>query len=278
MRTPGSAAELEARRRRAAEYFQARKSLPEIAAVLGVHLVHLQVLRGDLLAAHAPCPARALEHAGRGGTCADRAGLAVYTVGAVTGLLTREVVALHRARKSLALRDRRHVDEAAGLDEAGIDLLAYLELAHVVDAELDQAGAWLDAGLCEVAGLGLGEAALLGRAIGDLNRCVTVVLVGLDLHDAARRHAQHRHGDDAVVIVPELCHADLLGNNRLVRHRRRSLSCSLREGGNPPRVTRTLRMAWPAERWFGCAPWFPQRPFKHDPGLRRRRLPAGQVA
>lgn len=37
MRTPGSATELEARRR-AAEYFQARKSLPEIAAVLGVHL------------------------------------------------------------------------------------------------------------------------------------------------------------------------------------------------------------------------------------------------
>lgn len=38
MRTPGSAAELEARRRRAAEYFQARKSLPEIAVILGVHL------------------------------------------------------------------------------------------------------------------------------------------------------------------------------------------------------------------------------------------------
>jgi transposase len=38
MRTKGSAAELEARRRRAAEYFQAWKSLPEIAALLGVHL------------------------------------------------------------------------------------------------------------------------------------------------------------------------------------------------------------------------------------------------
>jgi transposase len=38
MRTPGSATELEARRRRAAEHFQARKSLPEIAAALGVHL------------------------------------------------------------------------------------------------------------------------------------------------------------------------------------------------------------------------------------------------
>ena len=35
MRTKGSAAELEARRRRAAEYFQARKSLAEIAQLVG---------------------------------------------------------------------------------------------------------------------------------------------------------------------------------------------------------------------------------------------------
>ena len=35
MRPPGSAAELEARRRRAAEYFQARKPLREIARLLG---------------------------------------------------------------------------------------------------------------------------------------------------------------------------------------------------------------------------------------------------
>lgn len=38
MRTKGSATELEARRRRAAEYFQARKPLPEIAELVGVHL------------------------------------------------------------------------------------------------------------------------------------------------------------------------------------------------------------------------------------------------
>jgi len=38
MRTPGSAAELEARRRRAAEYFQAGKSLRTVAGLLGVHL------------------------------------------------------------------------------------------------------------------------------------------------------------------------------------------------------------------------------------------------
>jgi len=38
MRTPGSAAELEARRRRAAEFFQERKPLREIADLLGVSL------------------------------------------------------------------------------------------------------------------------------------------------------------------------------------------------------------------------------------------------
>lgn len=38
MRTKGSAAELEARRRRAAEYFQARKSLAEVARLVGASL------------------------------------------------------------------------------------------------------------------------------------------------------------------------------------------------------------------------------------------------
>ncbi|MBA3482933.1 MAG: helix-turn-helix domain-containing protein [Pirellulales bacterium] len=38
MRTPGSAAELEARRRRAAEHFQAGKSPSEVAESLSVHV------------------------------------------------------------------------------------------------------------------------------------------------------------------------------------------------------------------------------------------------
>ena len=42
MRTKGSAAELEARRRRAAEYFQARKSLHTVARLLGVSLTSVK--------------------------------------------------------------------------------------------------------------------------------------------------------------------------------------------------------------------------------------------
>ncbi len=42
MRTPGSASELEARRRRAAEQFQERKPLREIASLLGVSLTSVK--------------------------------------------------------------------------------------------------------------------------------------------------------------------------------------------------------------------------------------------
>jgi transposase len=42
MRTPGSAAELEARRRRAAEFFQERRPLREIATLLGVSLTSVK--------------------------------------------------------------------------------------------------------------------------------------------------------------------------------------------------------------------------------------------
>jgi transposase len=42
MRTPGSAAELEARRRRAAEHFQERKPLREIASLFGVSLTSVK--------------------------------------------------------------------------------------------------------------------------------------------------------------------------------------------------------------------------------------------
>lgn len=63
MRTPGSAAELEARRRRAAEYFQARKSLRTIARQLGVSLSSVKRWKRawkaggvEALAAKAPPP------------------------------------------------------------------------------------------------------------------------------------------------------------------------------------------------------------------------------
>ena len=71
-------------------------------------------------------------------------------------------------------------------NEVDGDLLADLEAADVVEAELDEAHARGDACLLEVAGLGLVELPGVLLAEGDLQRAVAVALGGLDLDDAER--------------------------------------------------------------------------------------------
>ena len=83
----------------------------------------------------------------------------MHPVGAVAGPLAGEAVALHGAGEALALADGGDVDELAGLEQVDLELLADLVAVDVVEAQLDQPGAGRDAGLGEVAGLGLGELA-----------------------------------------------------------------------------------------------------------------------
>ena len=74
-------------------------------------------------------------------------------------LLAAEAVALHDAGEALALADGGDVDPVAVGEQVDLELLADLVAGHVVEAQLDERGARLDAGLLEVAGLGLGELA-----------------------------------------------------------------------------------------------------------------------
>ena len=78
---------------------------------------------------------------------------------AVAGALAREVVALHDAGEALAPADGGDVDPLARVEHVDLELLADRVAVDVVEAQLDQADARLDAGLGEVAGLGLGELA-----------------------------------------------------------------------------------------------------------------------
>src|SRR5690606_18033499 len=162
--------------------------------------------------------AGAAEHARRGGAGADGAGGPVHAVGAVAGGQAAEAVALHRAGGALALADGGDVDLVAVGQHVGLELLAHLVLGHVVEAELDEPDARLDARLLELPELGLGDLAGLLRAEGDLQGGVPVALVGLDLHDAAGLDPEDGHGDDAVVVVPDLGHPYLLAHDCLCRH------------------------------------------------------------
>src|SRR5205807_922448 len=80
---------------------------------------------------------------------------------------------------------RPGVDQLAGRGDVGLQLLAHLVGAGVVDPQLDHLLARFDPGLGEVPGLGPRQAAGLDDAEGDLERAVAVVLERLHLHDPA---------------------------------------------------------------------------------------------
>src|SRR5205085_5540426 len=135
------------------------------------------------------------------------------------------------------------------LQDTGGELLAHLVGAEVVEAQLHQTASGVDARLGEVSRLWLVQLGGLDRAERDLERAVAVVLVGLDLHHPARRHPYEGDRNGTVLVVPDLCHADLLADDRPACHRS-ALSA----------FTRTLRTGMgPAER-VGLCPGVPVEP------------------
>src|SRR5690606_2787435 len=149
----------------------------EQQAPLDVDGVDREVLGGLALVAHATGHPLATEHAaGRRGP-ADRAGLAVVAVRTVGGADAGEAVTLHDARGALALRRADDVDDGAGLERVGAQLLTDGVLVGLGGADLSDEAARRRAGLLEVALEGLGDLAGVDLAEGQLDGAVAVGLL-----------------------------------------------------------------------------------------------------
>src|SRR5689334_17349684 len=114
------------------------RALDEEQAALGVDRVDGQVLGGLAYGAHPARHAHALEDAAGRGTRADRAGRAVLALRAVGGAEALEAVPLHHAGRALALGAADDVDDLAGLEHLGRDLLARGVLRGVGRAQLGE--------------------------------------------------------------------------------------------------------------------------------------------
>ena len=124
-----------------------------------------------------------------------------------------EAVALDRALEALADADAGDLDLVARLEELDRDGLA-LDGAVDAAAELDQAAVRAEAGLREVAELGLRELPLGDRVERELHGVVAVRVGGLHLHDRARAGLDHGdRGDGAGLRVEDLGHAELLAED-----------------------------------------------------------------
>ncbi len=136
----------------------------------------------------------------------------------VAGGSTAKSMTLHCAGEAFATADRSDINEFALLKDLCGDLLANGEVADIVEPQLNEGWARLNARLVEVPSLGHGELSGILHALRDLDGAVAVGIRCLDLNDTARGHAQNGDRDDSVLLVPDLRHADLFADDRLGGH------------------------------------------------------------
>src|SRR5450756_1591633 len=186
-------------------------ALNEQQVVLDVATDDLETLLGDALRPHVPAHAHALEHSRRVCAGADRTRLpdVVRTVGLRA---TTEVVPLDGALEPLALAHADGGDGLAILERLDGDGIADLEIVGTV--ELDQmAHAVLEAGLLEVAQLGLADVLVFALLERQLHGLVAVGVEGADLCDRAGASLDDGDGHDVAAVVEELGHAHLFADD-----------------------------------------------------------------
>ena len=134
-------------------------------------------------------------------------------VGAVGDRAATEVVALHGARETLALRRAGDLDVIARAERLDGDGIADREVR--LAPELFEMAVETDARLCEVAGLRLVQVLGLGLAERELDRVIAVGAVALHLDHRARTSFDHRDGQYDAVFGEQLGHPHLLADDCL---------------------------------------------------------------
>ena len=196
-------------------------ALDQQHAVLGIDLVHQQVLRRHSVVAHPARHARALEHPARGGAATDGAGTTVHRLRTVAGALAGKAVALHGAREALALAGAGHVDVGAVGEDLGGQLLADLVLAGgglVVEPQFGEVAARVDARGGVLTGQRLVHLAGADLAVGQLHGGVAVALRGTDPGNDIGAGLDDGHRNNPVVLVEHLRHAQLGAQNAFSCH------------------------------------------------------------
>ncbi len=116
---------------------------------------------------------------------------------------------LHHTGSALAFADTGHVDDVSFGEGVGVELLAEAVLAGVAGPDLHQMLARRHPGLLKVPGAGLGQLLGLDGTEAELDGRVTVDIGGSNLGNDAWPCLDHGDWDNAVAVVPELCHAEL---------------------------------------------------------------------
>ena len=133
--------------------------------------------------------------------------------GAVGFLQAAEVPALDNAGVALTFALAGNVHALAGLEGVGLDQVAHVQGADVVQPQLPQGLLGGDVALLEVACQGLGNPLGLLVAEADLHGVVAVVFHSLLLRYHAGTGFDHGDGNDLSLFIENLRHADFLADD-----------------------------------------------------------------
>src|SRR5699024_8168353 len=190
-------------------------TLDEQQVGLGIDLLNLKVLRGYAIGTHAASHALALEYAARGSSATDATDAAVSSLVTVSSALSSKAVALHSTGVSVALGSTGNVNEGNAFEDVDGDVLAKLVSRYIIHADFCYVATWCDTSLFEMAGCWLVCLAWVDLAIGDLDSVVAIVFYGANLGHNAWPSLDDGHRYNAVFLVKDLSHAELLAQNAL---------------------------------------------------------------
>ena len=160
-----------------------------------------------------PGALHALVDTGGRGAGAQRTGVAGHRAGTVGFLKPLEVPALDSAGIALTFAGADHVHAVAAGEGVGLDDVADVQGAAVVQTKFAQRTLGSHVGFLKVALQGLGHVFDGDVAEADLNRGVAVVLHGLLLDNHAGPRFDDGDRDDVALLVEDLRHADLLADD-----------------------------------------------------------------
>ena len=119
-------------------------------------------------------------------------------------------MALHYPSKTFTFCGTDNVDHLPSLEDSCSELLPEGVLGSIGGSYFNNVSAWGDARFCEVTRIWLVDLAWVNRTKCDLHRGIAIYVRGADLRDNTWTGLHNGNGNNLVVLVPYLSHAELL--------------------------------------------------------------------
>src|SRR5699024_1029406 len=183
--------------------------------VLCIDAMQSEVLGGSFDIAHTTGQFFTFENTARCGGATNRTWFTVILLLSVRSTCTTEIVAFHGTSKTFTFGVGSDINKLSCFELFNGQVLAELVVSYIRSTDLDEVTTWCHTGFVEVSNQWFGDLARVDCAIGNLNGTVAVVFFVSQLGDYVRLSLNHSNGNEVVVLVPYLGHAELRSHQSL---------------------------------------------------------------